>query len=101
MRQAGVTKRAQRMTSVGDRITAPFSTLRPNKTVLPLIAVGGSRGKSTVASMIDSIIRLSGASVATWISSGVYVDGEQMEGELRPWSRVLLASKYGELDAVV
>lgn len=89
------------MTSVGDRATAPLSVLRPNKTVLPLIAVGGSRGKSTVASMIDSIIRLSGASVGTWISSGVYVDGEQMEGELRPWSRVLLASKYGELNAVV
>ena len=89
------------MTSVGDKVSVPFSVLRPNKTVLPLIAIGGSRGKSTVASMIDSITRLSGASVATWITSGVYVDGEQMEGELRPWSRVLLAAKYGELDAVV
>lgn len=89
------------MTSVGDKATVAFPALRPNKTVLPLIAVGGSRGKSTVSSMLSNIVQAAGKSVATWISSGVYVDGEQMEGELRPWSRVLLAAKYGELDAVI
>lgn len=89
------------MTTVGDTAAAAFPALRPNKTVLPLIAIGGSRGKSTVASMLTQMIRNTRRSVATWISSGVYVDGEQMEGELRPWSRVLLAAKYGELDAVI
>jgi cyanophycin synthetase len=89
------------MTTVGDKTSAAFSVLRPNRTVLPLIAVGGSRGKSTVASMLSRIVQAAGRSVASWISTGVYVDGEQMEGELRPWSRVLLAAKYGELDAVI
>jgi cyanophycin synthetase len=89
------------MTSVGDKIKRTNTVLRPNKTVLPLIAVGGSRGKSTVSWLIASIMRASGASVANWISSGVYVDGERLEGELRPWSRVLLAAKYGEIDAVI
>ncbi len=92
------------MTSVGDRASTSkhsLTVLRPSKSVLPLIAVGGSRGKSTVSSMLESMIRAAGGSVGTWISSGVYVDGEQLKGELGPWSRVLLAAKYGELDAVI
>ncbi len=89
------------MSSVGDKPREAFALLRPNKTVLPLIAVAGSRGKSTVSWMLEAIIRDSGGSVASWLTSGVYVDGERMEGELRPWSRVLLAAKYGELNAVI
>lgn len=89
------------MSSVGDRSRAAYALLRPNKTVLPLIAVGGSRGKSTVSWMLDAMIRDSGGSVGSWLTSGVYVDGERMEGELRPWSRVLLAAKYRELNAVI
>lgn len=92
------------MTSVGDRAstgTRALARLRPSKRVLPLIAIGGSRGKSTVSSMLESIIRTAGCTVGSWISSGVYVDGEQLKGELGPWSRVLLAAKYGELDAVI
>lgn len=89
------------MSSVGDRSRAAFSILRPNRTVLPLVAVGGSRGKSTVAWMIDAMVRAASGSVASWLTSGVYVDGERMEGELRPWSRVLLAARYQELDVVI
>ncbi len=92
------------MTSVGDRAstsTSALANLRPSRSVLPLIAVGGSRGKSTVASILEMIVRAAGCTVGSWISSGVYVDGEQLKGELGPWSRVLLAAKYGELDAVI
>ncbi|CAN5801628.1 hypothetical protein BH20CHL1_BH20CHL1_02490 [soil metagenome] len=89
------------MSSVEDRSREAYALLRPTKTVLPLIAVGGSRGKSTVSWMLDAMIRDSGGSVGSWLTSGVYVDGERMEGELRPWSRVLLAAKYRELDVVI
>lgn len=89
------------MSSVGDRSREAYALLHPNKTALPLIAVAGSRGKSTVSWMLDAIIRDAGGSVGSWLTSGVYVDGERMEGELRPWSRVLLAAKYRELNAVI
>lgn len=47
------------------------------------------------------MIRHAHGSVGSWLTSGVYVDGERLEGELRPWSRVLLAAKYRELNAVI
>lgn len=89
------------MASVDDRPRKVFASLRPDKSVLPLIAIGGSRGKSTVAWMLEAMIRAAGGSIGSWLTSGVYVDGERLEGELRPWSRVLLAAKYNELDVVV
>ena len=89
------------MTSTGDKTKVTFANLRANKTVLPLVAIGGSRGKSTVSAMLNNIIAASGGSVAAWITSGVYLDGQRLEGELRPWSRVLLAAKYGEIDVVI
>lgn len=46
-------------------------------------------------------MRAANGSIGAWLTSGVYVDGEKLEGELRPWSRVLLAAKYGELDVVI
>jgi cyanophycin synthetase len=89
------------VTGVDDKTTYRFPSLRPARSVLPLVAVAGSRGKSTVSLMLESILRAAGGSVAAWVSSGVYVDGERLEGELRPWSRVLLAARYGELNAVI
>ena len=89
------------MVGVDDKTVIRFAALRPDRTVLPLVAVAGARGKSTVSLMLEAILRAAGGSVASWVSSGVYVDGERLEGELRPWSRVLLAARYGELDAVI
>lgn len=83
------------------RETKPPDGLQPNGHVLPLIAVAGSRGKTTVSSMLAAMMRESGKSIGSWLSSGVYVDDERLDGELHAWERVLLAARFGELDAVI
>jgi cyanophycin synthetase len=72
--------------------------LRQQAGVLPLVAIAGTRGKSTIAWMLTRILQAAGAPTASWLSSGVYVDGVLQEGELGPWSRVVLAARHGELD---
>lgn len=70
-------------------------------TVLPIISIAGTSGKTTIAWMLHRIFEEAGWPAAAWLSSGVYVEGELQEGELGPWSRVLLAARYGELRVVV
>ena len=87
-------------------ILAQLSASSPNGRIhfaglIPLVAISGSRGKSTVACMLDAIIRSSGKSVGMWLSSGVYADGERLSGELGPWQRVMLAARHGELDIAI
>ncbi|HMM40630.1 MAG TPA: Mur ligase family protein [Thermomicrobiales bacterium] len=68
---------------------------------LPVISIAGTSGKTTIAWMLNSIFEQAGWPSAAWLSSGVYVEGELQEGELGPWSRVLLAARHGELRVVV
>lgn len=65
------------------------------------MAVAGSRGKTTVSSMIALMMREAGSSVGSWLSSGVYVDEDRLDGELHAWERVLLAARFDELDVVI
>jgi cyanophycin synthetase len=48
--------------------------------------------------MLTRILQARGRALAGWLSSGVYVDGERVDGELGPWSRVVLAARHGEID---
>ncbi|HUG16491.1 MAG TPA: Mur ligase family protein [Thermomicrobiales bacterium] len=75
--------------------------LRAVPTGLPIISIAGSRGKSTVAWMLHEVLHEARWPSASWLSSGVYVDGQLQEGELGPWSKVVLAARYGELDVVI
>jgi cyanophycin synthetase len=68
---------------------------------MPLVAIAGSRGKTTVAWMIQEIAEEQGWSTGSWLSSGVYVDGVAQPGELAPWKRVVTAARLGELDLVL
>lgn len=68
---------------------------------LPLAAVAGLRGKSTVVWLVNSMLQSAGRSVALWSSTGVYVNGERQEGELGPWGRALEALQAGQLDVAV
>ena len=68
---------------------------------LPLVAIGGSRGKSTVAWMLDAILRHAAYEIGAWLSSGVYVNGQQQEGELGPWAKVVRDAQAGVLDLVL
>lgn len=68
---------------------------------LPLISIAGTSGKTTIAWMLSQVFEQVGWPAAAWLSSGVYVDGQLQEGELGPWSRVLLAARHGELRVVL
>jgi cyanophycin synthetase len=74
---------------------------RPVPSGLPIISITGSRGKSTVAWMLSEMLLGAKRQSASWLSSGVYVNGELQRGELGPWSKVVLAARYGELDTVI
>lgn len=71
------------------------------ESTLPLVAVAGVRGKSTIVWLLNQALRTAGQLVGIWSSTGVYVDGRRLEGELGPWSRVLEATQSGELDVAV
>jgi cyanophycin synthetase len=68
---------------------------------LPLVAVAGVRGKSTIVWILERMLRSAGRTVGVWSSTGVYVQGERQTGELGPWTRVLEATQSGELDVAV
>lgn len=70
-------------------------------TVLPIVSIAGTRGKSTVSWMFSAILRAARMPSASWLSSGVYVEEERQEGELGPWSRVVLAARHGEIDVAI
>lgn len=68
---------------------------------LPLAAVAGVRGKSTIVWLLERMLRSAGRTVGVWSSTGVYIQGERQTGELGPWTRVLEAAQSGELDVAV
>lgn len=77
------------------------SRLQATTDVLPIISIAGTRGKSTVAWMLTAILDAAGLTHGSWLSSGVYVQGESEEGELGPWSRIVLAARHRELDIAI
>lgn len=77
------------------------SALRLDASVLPIVSIAGTRGKTTVSWMLSAILKSAGVPAASWLSSGVYVEDERQEGELGPWSRVVLAARHGEIDVAI
>ncbi len=69
--------------------------------LLPVIAIAGSRGKSTVVRLLDTIFDRAGLRSATWTSSGVEIRGRRQSGELGPWSRALSRLAEGTLDVAI
>jgi cyanophycin synthetase len=68
---------------------------------IPVIAIAGSRGKSTVVRALDAIFRASGLRTATWTNAGVEILGRRQRGELSPWSRALGRLGDGSLDVAI
>jgi cyanophycin synthetase len=68
---------------------------------VPVIAVAGSRGKSTVIRLIDAIFTGAGLKTATWTDQGVEIRGRRQRGELMPWSRALQRLAAGSLDIAI
>jgi len=69
--------------------------------VLPVIAVAGSRGKSTVVHLLAKMLAAADLRTATWTDEGVRVLGRKQRGELLPWSRALAMLAEGGLDVAI
>lgn len=68
---------------------------------LPLVAVVGTRGKSTVIRLLDHIFRMAGLQTATWTDTGVEVGGVRRPGELAPWQEALSDAAQGRIDVAI
>ncbi|MBO9403783.1 MAG: hypothetical protein J7448_01695 [Thermomicrobium sp.] len=68
---------------------------------LSLVAITGTRGKSTTAWLLYRMVRAQRWSAGLWCSSGVFVDERQLEGELQPWTSVVQALRTGDLDLAI
>ncbi len=66
--------------------------------ISPVVAVAGSKGKTSVLRAVESIFRAGGYRFATWTDRGVEIEGERQRGELGPWSRALTRLAAGGLD---
>lgn len=69
--------------------------------IAPVIAVAGSRGKTSVLRAVESIFRASELRFAIWTDRGVEIEGVRQRGELGPWSRALTRLAAGGLDVAL
>jgi cyanophycin synthetase len=67
----------------------------------PVIAIAGSRGKTSVLRVVESVLRSGGYRFASWTDRGVEIDGQSQSGELGPWSRALTSLGAGGLDVAL
>lgn len=69
--------------------------------ILPVIAVAGSQGKSTVVRMLDAIFRAAHLRTATWTNLGVEIRGRRQHGELSGWSLALSRLAESTIDIAI
>lgn len=69
--------------------------------ILPVIAVSGSRGKSTVVRMTDAIFQRAHLRTATWTNLGVEIRGRRQRGELAGWSLALSRLAESTIDIAI
>lgn len=67
----------------------------------PVVVIAGSRGKTIVAKLLETILRDAGLRVATWSSHGVDINGIRREGELGPWQDVEVGLSAGDIDIAI
>lgn len=67
----------------------------------PVIAVAGSRGKSTVIHLLDAILSAAGVRTVLWTDHGVTIQGRKQRGELVPWTRGMSLIASGGLDLAI
>lgn len=69
--------------------------------ISPIVAVAGSRGKTSVIRAVESILRVDNLRFASWTNRGVEIAGEGQRGELGPWQRALTRLNAGGLDVAL
>lgn len=67
----------------------------------PMIYVVGTRGKSTIARLLDTIAREAGLRTALRTDSGVEIEGKRQLGDIRPLMEALDEIDSGELDLAI
>ncbi|MEX2426049.1 MAG: hypothetical protein WD401_04720 [Thermomicrobiaceae bacterium] len=73
----------------------------PELPSLPIVAIAGTRGKSTISWLLNEILNAERLRVGLWTTSGVFMNGQHLVGELGPWSEVIGGLARGELDVAV
>lgn len=66
--------------------------------VLPVIAIAGSRGKTSVLRAAEAIFSNARLRTASRSSGGVEIEGQSQRGEISPWARALTRLRTGGLD---
>lgn len=79
------------------RLTGAEGPGEPLSEPVPVVAITGTRGKSTTAWLLHDILSDLGWPLGLWCSTGVFVNGRRQLGELQPWTEVLHALQGGEL----
>lgn len=67
----------------------------------PVIAVAGSRGKSTVVRLLQAIFEHAGLESAIWTDFGVEIAGRRQRGEIAGWNRALTRLTERSLDIAI
>jgi cyanophycin synthetase len=87
-------------TSLPNSVTAWRSRLDRER-IAPVIALAGSRGKTSVIRAFESIMRAASLRFAVWTDGGVEIEGDRQHGELVAWTRALTRTAVGGLDLAV
>ncbi len=66
--------------------------------VPPVVAIAGSRGKTSVLRAAEAIFADAKVRTASRSSGGVEIEGESQRGEISPWARALTRLRTGGLD---
>jgi cyanophycin synthetase len=66
--------------------------------VPPVVAIAGSRGKTSVLRATEAIFANANLRTASRSSGGVEIEGESQRGEISPWARTLTRLRSGGLD---
>lgn len=75
-----------------------WQTDTQHKGLLPLIGISGTRGKSTVVRLIESVLQHLRFRMATWTDVGVQIHGRTQHAELAGWGRALTRLAEHRLD---
>lgn len=69
-----------------------------NHHMLPLIGFAGTRGKSTVLRLVESVLLNLRFQLATWTDLGVQIGGRNQRAELAGWGRAMQRLAEGAID---
>lgn len=66
--------------------------------MLPIVGIAGTRGKSTVLRLVESMLITMHLRRATWTDLGVQIQGRKQRGELAGWRHALTRLAEGSID---